>query len=57
MQPYMIAKAKRIADLYGEWVKNNVPNREKKLNELLNNEPNPKIRKKSRYLINHRHDE
>ena len=53
----MIAKAKRIADLYGKWVKDDVPNRQGRLNKLLENESNPKIRGKARSIINYRYGE
>jgi hypothetical protein len=57
MRAYMIATAKRYADQYGIWVKNDVPNRQKKLDKLLADEPNPKIRGKARSIINHRYGE
>jgi hypothetical protein len=57
MQKYMIAKAKRIADQYGVWIEQGYVDRQERLEQLLSNEPNPKIRGKARSLINHRYGE
>lgn len=57
MKSYMIATAKRYADVYGEWVAAGDPHRQKKLDKLLEDEPNPKIRGKARSIINHRYGE
>jgi len=57
MKSYMIAKAKRYADMYGEWVAANDHQRQEKLDAMLAAEPNPKIRGKARSTINHRYGE
>ncbi len=54
---YIIATTKRLADQYGIWYINGDPDRFKKFDKLLSNQPNPKIRNKARNLVNYRYGE
>jgi len=54
---YIIATAKRLADLYGIWYNNSDPNRFEKFIEMLSGQPNPKIREKARNLVKYRYGE
>jgi hypothetical protein len=57
MKNYMIATAKRVADQYGVWYKNNDPLRQKKLDALLKTVNPQKVRDKARSIINYRYGE
>jgi len=57
MQDYIIAHAKRIADLYGEWVRKGYTDRHKRLERVLRDVRPDKIKEKAKSLIKYRYDE
>jgi hypothetical protein len=53
----MIATAKRIADIYGEWVEKGYLDRKERLDKLLSKITPNKTKDKARSIIKHRYDE
>jgi hypothetical protein len=57
MKNYMIATAKRIADIYGGWVEQGYEDRQERLDRMLAKIQPQKIKDKARSIIKHRYNE
>jgi hypothetical protein len=57
MQNFIIAQAKRIADVYDEWVYKGYTDRQQRLKNLLSKIDSEKVREEVRLIVKFRHNE